>query len=272
MTGNPARLTSGRLVAALDLPADALVQQRIPKKMLADNGAPTPADRKLIHEYIEEATWVAALKPANAGVPAYEDPTRTYLELAVLAVQLRSPKQPNGASSKIQRLAELLHRAIPYPALLLLEDEDRLLLSMAHIRWAQKESDKMVLDGELTLATLLPLPDESGPANALAQQQFLEALPLHKQARTNLYALYQSWIDTLGAWEAVAVSGCFVPSVSPEHAAQRRSALQRCRELDASLSQLRSKAAKEKQMARQVAANLEIKALLAERQRVAASI
>ncbi len=130
----------------------------------------------------------------------------------------------------------------------------------------------MVLDGELTLATLLPLPDESGPANALAQQQFLEALPLHKQARTNLYALYQGWIDTLGAWEAVAVSGCFVPSVSPEHAAQRRSALQRCRELDASLSQLRSKAAKEKQMARQVAANLEIKALLAERQRVAASI
>ena len=48
MTGNPARLTSGRLVAALDLPADALVQQRIPKKMLADNGAPTPADRRLI--------------------------------------------------------------------------------------------------------------------------------------------------------------------------------------------------------------------------------
>ena len=50
----------------------------------------------------------------------------------------------------------------------------------------------MVLDGELTLATLLPLPDESGPANAPAQQQFLEALPLHRQARTNLYALYQN--------------------------------------------------------------------------------
>lgn len=68
------------------------------------------------------------------------------------------------------------------------------------------------------------------------------------------------------------MTGRFVPSASPEHAAQRRSALQRCRELDASLSQLRSKAAREKQMARQVAANLEIKALLAERQRVAASI
>ncbi len=272
MTGDPARLTSGRLVAALDLPADALVQQRIPKKMLADNGAPTPADRKLIQEYIEEATWVAALKPATAGVPAYEDPTRTYLELAVLAVQLRSVGQTNGASSKIQRLAELLHRAIPYPALLVLEDEDRLLLSMAHIRWAQKESDKTVLDGELAFATLLPLAEESGAENGWAQQQFLEALPLHKQARTNLYALYQGWIDTLGAWEAVAVSGRFIPSVSAEHAAQRRAALQRCRELDASLSQLRSKAAKEKQMARQVAANLEIRALLAERQRVAASI
>lgn len=272
MTRIPARLTPDRLVAALDLPADALVQQRIPKKMLADNGAPTPADRKLIQEHIEEATWVAALKPANAGVPAYEDPTRTYLELAVLAVQLRSLKQTNGAGSKVQRLAELLHRAIPYPALLILEDEDQLLLSMAHIRWAQKEADKTVLDGELTLATLLPWADENGAADGRARQQFLEALPLHNQPRTNLYALYQGWIDTLGAWEAVAVSGRFVPSASPEHAVQRRAALQRCRELDASLSQLRSKAAKEKQMARQVAANLEIKALLAERQRVAESI
>lgn len=275
MTGDPARLTSGRLVAALGLPADALVQQRIPKKMLADKGAPTPADRKLIQEHIEEATWVAALKPVNAGVPAYEDPTRTYLELTVLAIQLRGLKQTHGANSTIQRIAELLHRAIPYPALLVLEDEDRLLLSMAHIRWAQKEADKTVLDGAVTLTALRPEGDEGDEGGAVespAQQAFLEALPLHRQPRTNLYALYQGWIDTLGAWEAVAVSGRFVPSASPEHAAQRRAALQRCRELDALLSQLRSTATKEKQMARQVAANLEIRALLAERQRVAASI
>lgn len=272
MSGEPARLTSGRLVAALDLPADALVQQRIPKKMLADNGAPTPADRKLIHEYIEEATWVAALKPANAGVPAYEDHARTYLELAVLAIQLRGLQRTHGASSQVQRIAELLHRAIPYPALLVLEDDDRLLLSLAHIRWAQKESDKTVLDGAGALTALRPEGGEGGGVDGRAQQDFLDALALHRQPRTNLYALYQGWIDTLGAWEAVAVSGRFVPSASPEHAAQRRAALQRCRELDASLGQLRSKAAKEKQMARQVAANLEIKALLAERQRVAASI
>lgn len=272
MTGDPARLTSGRLVAALGLPADALVQQRIPKKMLADNGAPTPADRKLIQEHIEEATWVAALKPVNAGVPAYEDPTRTYLELAVLSIQHRALKQTHGANSTIRRIAELLHRAIPYPALLVLEDEDRLLLSMAHIRWAQKEADKTVLDGAVTLTALRPEGDEGGAVESPAQQAFLEALPLHRQPRTNLYALYQGWIDTLGAWEAVAVSGRFVPSASPEHAAQRRAALQRCRELDALLIQLRNTATKEKQMARQVAANLEIKALLAERQRVAASI
>jgi hypothetical protein len=48
--------------------------------------------------------------------------------------------------------------------------------------------------------------------------------------------------------------------------------LQSCRELDAKITSLRSTASKEKQMARQVAANLEIKTLLAERQWVAANV
>jgi hypothetical protein len=75
--------------------------------MCAVSPAPTTADRKLIQEGIEEITWVAALKPASIGVPEYHDEQRTYLELAVLLVDLRE-------AGKVTRLAELIHRAIPY--------------------------------------------------------------------------------------------------------------------------------------------------------------
>lgn len=43
-------------------------------------------------------------------------------------------------------LAELIHRAIPYPVLPILAGSDGLMLSLAHIRWAQKEADKTVLE------------------------------------------------------------------------------------------------------------------------------
>lgn len=256
-------LTADQVVSAMGLPAAAMVNQRVPKKMLLENGAPTAADRKLIQDHIEEVTWVAALKPANAGVPDYQDAQRTYLELAVLSIALRDLDGLDPKSTKVSRIAELLHRAIPYPAVLVLRDSDRLFLSQCHIRWAQKEADKTVLDGEHLFAMLVP--DEFRSA-------FLAALALNKQPRFDLMALYQGWMDTLAAWQAAAVSGRFALSESPAQATERRAALHRCRELDAQIASLRSAASKEKQVARQVAVNLEIKALLAERQRVAAHV
>jgi len=102
---NVADLSSEQLISALRLPAEASVGQRIPKKLLAENltsrGTATSADRKLLQEQIEEVTWVAALKPSNAGIPAYQDDVRSYLELAVLNVRLRQGSQLDVRAAKV---------------------------------------------------------------------------------------------------------------------------------------------------------------------------
>ena len=277
---NVVDLSSEQLISALRLPTEASVGQRIPKKMLTDNltsrGAATSADRKLLQEQIDEVTWVAALKPTNAGIPVYQDEVRSYLELAVLSVRLRQGSQLDAKAAKVSpsvaRLAELVHRAIPYPVLLVLDDGTRIYLSLVHIRWAQKEADKAVLDGDLiqgifvrNVSTATSVMD-AGTVNA-----FINAMDLSKQPRTDLLTLYQGWMDTLSAWQAAAVTGRF-ECVSPQQATARRAALRRCHELDAQISSLRAAASKEKQMARQVATNLEIKALLAERLQAANSL
>ena len=273
-------LSSEQLISALRLPAEATVGQRVPKKMLAENltsrSTATSADRKLLHEQIEEVTWVAALKPTNAGIPVYQDEVRSYLELAVLSVRLREGSQlapiPAKVSPSVARLAELVHRAIPYPVLLVLDDNARLYLSLVHIRWAQKEADKAVLDGDLIQGVFV---HNGSPAASVMDADtvnaFINAMDLSKQPRTDLLTLYQGWMDTLSAWQAAAVTGRF-ECVSPQQAMARRAALRRCHELDAQISSLRAAASKEKQMARQVAANLEIKALMAERQQAANSL
>ncbi|MEF8710785.1 MAG: DUF4391 domain-containing protein [Candidatus Accumulibacter propinquus] len=254
-------MAAERIIEALDLPSGSRVDQRVPKKLLVENGAPTTADRKLIQERIEEITWVAALKPAGIGVPEYRDEQRAYLELAVLLVDLRE-------AGKVSRLAELIHRAIPYPVLLILADSDGLMLSLAHIRWAQKEADKTVLDGEPSMARLYG--EASGGLNG--RQEFLQALALRHQPRADLHALYQGWLDTLTALQAAAITGRFAQSENAELATARRVALHRCREIDGEVARLRLAATKEKQMARQVAVNMEIKALLTERERAATNL
>lgn len=247
-------MTVQDLIAALELPAGCRVGQRIPKKLLVENGAPTTADKRNITEGIEEIQWVASLKPSSIGVPEYRDETREYLEIAVLHIALRQ-------DAKAARIAELTHRAVPYPILLLLTAQDKLTLSMAHIRWAQNEAGKVVLDGGLVAVDL----NEPTPAPEVFSA-FLRALSMTRQPRENLRVLYQGWLDTLAAFQAAQITGAFTRSQTDEQAVARRASLLACREIEQQITALRAAAAKEKQLARQVALNLEIKQLQAKQQ------
>jgi hypothetical protein len=239
-------MNGDNLIEALDLPASSRVNQRVPKKLLLENGAPTVADKRLVNEGIEELLWLAALKPATIGVPEYCDEVREYLEIAVLRLTLR-------AAAKPARLVELVHRAVPYPLLLLTDQGAQPGLSAAHKRWSQGGADKTVLEGHVVAVEWDTERDaERWPA-------FREALALGKQPRTTLHALNQGWIDTLLALQAARVTGAFAVAVNAEHLALRHNALQECARFDAEIARLRAAAAKEKQMSRRVELNLELK-------------
>ena len=49
------------LLDAFDLPATAMLEKRVPKTLLLEHGAPTPAVKRQINEGIEQLIWVAAL-------------------------------------------------------------------------------------------------------------------------------------------------------------------------------------------------------------------
>ncbi|QKE40028.1 MAG: DUF4391 domain-containing protein [Ferrovum myxofaciens] len=245
-------MTAQDIVLALGLPDGCRLDQRVPKKLLVENGAPTAADKRDINEGIEEIQWLATLKPSTIGVAEFRDETREYLEIAVLHIILRE-------NAKIARIAELTHRAVPYPLVLLLTMNDALTISMVHIRWAQNETGKVVLDGEPVAATLnwqSVTPD--------IFQAFLQALSIIRQPRTNLKVLYHGWLDTLVAFQAVQITGVFAQGKTGEQLVARRKSLLACRELEQQIAALRAAATKEKQLARQVELNLELKRVQSE--------
>lgn len=237
-----------RLVAALGFPEGAAVNQRIPKKMLIETGMPTAADKRAITDGIDDIQWLAALKPVTVGIPAYQDEARDYLEIAVLSLNLRQ-------DAKASRIAELVHRAIPYPTFLMAYSPSGVSISLAHKRWAQNEAGKTVLDGEVLEANL------HSPGRSDLVQQFVEALALDKQPHLSLHALYQGWMDTVIALQTAFVTGVFAASASREHAVERHQALQEVKKQRVEIARLKAAAAKEKQIARQVELNAEIKRL-----------
>lgn len=245
-------MSADTLIEALVLPASSRVSQRVPKKLLLENGASTAADRRVLNDGIEDVHWVAALKPTTIGVPAYRDDVREYLEVAVLSVTFRG-------NAKLGRVAELVHRAVPYPMVLLLNSEQTLMLALAHKRWAQNEAGKVVLDGAMVEVAL----SGAAPSSAI-EIAFMQTLALARQPQATLYALYQGWMDNLEALLAARLTGSFKDASSPEEAAARRQGLQDCQRLELEAVSLRAKAAKEKQLARQVELNLTLKRVQAQ--------
>ena len=244
-------MTGADIITALELPAGAHVDQRVPKKLLLENGAPTAGDKRSINDGIEALHWIAALKPTTISVPAYRDDIREYLEIAVLHLVLRP-------EAKAPRLTELVHRAIPYPVLLIVEQGTGITMSAAHKRWSQNEADKTVLADEV-------IPAEIDPGDmAACWSNFRAALSLARQPSGDLHALYQGWIDTLLAWQAARRTGRFSVSHTPASVLARREALAACARLKVELRRLRAAAAKEKQMSRRVDFNLTIQRLEAE--------
>ncbi|MBF0181510.1 MAG: DUF4391 domain-containing protein [Magnetococcales bacterium] len=235
-----------RIIEALALPADSRVDQRVPKKLMLEQGAPTTADNRLIQDGIEALHWIAALKPGNVAVPAFRDEVREYAELAVLHAVLRP-------EAKTARLLELIHRAIPYPLALVVTGADGVFFSLAHKRYSQGEAGKVVLDDDLVVERL----DNGGGVEAA----FLDALALSRQNAANLHALYQGWMERLTALTAARLTGTYGVSVSEEEDQNRREALREHAELTKKLVGLRTLAAKEMQLNRRVALNVEIQGI-----------
>ena len=233
------------MIGAIGLPQAALVDRRIPKRLLLEHGAPTAADKRLLNSGVEQLHWVATLKPTTVGVAAYRDEAREYLEVSVLRVVL-------AEGAKTSRLLELVHRAIPYPVFAISKSAARVEISLAHKRWSQGEIGKVVLDGAVVA---VDCPGEGAPHH----DHFVAALPLASQPHSSLLSVYQGWVGVLLALHAARRTGHFSLRGSSAEVAARQVALTECNRLETEVARLRAAAAKEKQIPRQVELNLDLK-------------
>ncbi len=238
------------IVDALALPPGARVDSRVPKKLLVEQGAPTSADKRAIQDGIEELQWFAACKPATIAVPAFSDDTRDYLEIAVVGCAFRPDAK--GKPPKAARLIELIHRAIPYPVLLVTTDESGLAVSAAHKRRARNEAGRAVIDRVVAAVGLRLEPGDDTEA------AFLRSLSLAQQPRTDLHALYGGWLSRIEAINAARLTGAFAVTNDAGAIGRRREALDAHALLAQEIETLRAKAKREKQLSRRVSLNVEI--------------
>ena len=249
----PASPAPDAVLTALALPAQALADQRIPKTLLLEHGTPTSADKRLIEASVAELRWNAALRPDTVAIPAHDTATHAYPEVQVMTLTRRALK-PDSAGAT--RLRELIHRAIPYPLLLLDADQESTWLSLAPKRRSQAQEGAVVLEHDLQA---IPLAASPFLAPLLAQ------LPPSVRPFADLRDLYAHWQAALLSWQIAAMTGQFRLYPQPD---PLRQPVQDYARLERELTALRRAAGREKSLARRAELTLKARAVAAQQEEV----
>lgn len=238
----------------IGFPESAYLHKRIAKKQFIESGELVASDKKLFRENVKNVYWEYTLKPSTCPVLPYRDNEREYLEVAVLQVEMNSQKGH-------KRIAEIIHRVIPYPLMLGFYTEGGdIALSIAPKRFSQAEHGAFVAERFFTTGWM-ELAIENGELRmensdqlSTLNSQFLTSLAWDTVPLQTYGTLYNAWTDRFTGYECSVLSGTFTIGKAGERLEQ----LTRCREIESRISELRGQL-KKAAFNRQVELNTQIK-------------
>ena len=221
----------------MNLPSAARIDRVVAKRQFYDNGDLSAADKKLF-DHVEKIYWRYALKTENTFLQPYADEERDYSEIEVMEVILRDVRQLN-------RLAEIIMRAIPYAMLLFFRHGEQIQMRMGKLRKNMADSGRMTL-------------------TAVEQDDSWKAQSLGKAPTSNFYALYEAWFDVVSKWK-LACAGVAAESLSGDEA---RAICERLGDIEKEIARLRGRMKRESQFNRKLELNTRLQALKRERMKI----
>lgn len=242
----------------LGFPERAFLGRRVYKKHFYDNARMNSADRALVREDIDVITWSYTLKPNTTAIAPYDDGVHEYIEIAVLHVVLNH-------QDRVSRVAEIVHRAIPYPVIMIFEhlvddvngraENTEWAISVAPKRVSQNVPDALVVQEVLTTSWLRLDTDEA------AVRQFFDSVRLENLPAEHFYTLYTAIADRIRSLELAQRSGRFDVARTDEDRLRQRKQVERLEQLETELRRLRTALKREPQFNRKVELNTEIQRL-----------
>lgn len=165
----------------LNLPQNSIFRQFIPKKQFYEHGDLTTTEKNLFVNNIERITLHAQLTRDNTNIPVYKDDLRTYEEISVLLLELRS-------EDSLDRIVQIIMGTIPYPMIVVAKSLNKYCFFGAHQRDNSVEKSKIILE-EIYHTDFLK-----------ENHNFIDKLDYQNLNKMNFHVLYDEFIQNLIAY------------------------------------------------------------------------
>lgn len=237
-----------KLYEGMGIPDSCLLGKTVFKKLFHENIGLGATDKKIFRDDIDTVIWQYTLKPNTIPIQPYENGNREYLEIAVLQVDLKTQRRTS-------RIAEIIHRAIPYPVVVVFDFGKMCALSLAHKRFSQAEKEAIVAE-DIIISEWIDL-----SALTPVQQAFLDSMAVTMLTHTHFLSFYSALLDRVIAMDCARLNGEYRVESTEEKRTVRRERLSACRELEGRIAEYKAAIKRETQFNRQVELNTKIKEL-----------
>ena len=122
------------------IPESCRLGKRVYKRLFHENAKLSATDKKALSDDVDTILWQYTFKSTTIPIQPYENDQREYHEVALLQVNLKQ-------TGRVNRLAEIVHRAIPYPLFVVFVSDTTCSISLAYKRFSKAEKEAIVAEG-----------------------------------------------------------------------------------------------------------------------------
>ena len=231
----------------LGIPERCLLNKRITKAFFLKNFSLSPNQKKLLNNNIDSMLWLASIKPSNSNIQAFSDESYSYEEIQVMVCTLKNEQFESFATQCI----ELFQKFIPYPILLIVDDDANLLINACDKRINQSDKSKRTIVKQISTVAISKL------VTSEVNSTFYNALKFENIDKTNLQTVYNNYINALVQFKAASITGSFKQRTQ-KRSEQDMVHLLEIEALEKEIIGLKSQLSKESQLSRKVNLNVAI--------------
>lgn len=185
------------MISYFNIPAQALTDTPISKKLFAEKATLSTAEKRILREDIDRVVMKGLLQTRTIGIAAYVDGEFAYDQIVFAQVDIRTP-------NKVSAITIMIQRAFPVPMFVILHHDDKYSVNWCVKRINQADKSKRVME-EQQITRFFSIHEDSPVID-----RWLHSLDITKINCTSLKDLFDELSNRLMMLSISDEAGVFV--------------------------------------------------------------
>lgn len=230
-----------------NIPQECRMDKTVFKKLFYENAIMNTSDKEIFKNHIDKITLKYSLKEEFLNIPAFNDDEFNYDEVEIIEVNLIN-------DSRYSKICEIIQKTIPYPMIIILTFDGKILFNVAYKRVNKNDSEKNTVE-KYVYSSWIDLNHMNNN-----EQEFMNAININNLSFTNMYNLYTDFAKKVDILNTAEIAGCFC-ELEKRDIKEINKIQNEIIVIDDELDKLNSLITKEQQINRRVEMNIKIKKL-----------